>query len=137
MKLDWYYKIWVDAITTLRAVPANKKVWKFYAMISISMAMALNLLLIMAIFQKYILQISFDNLQINIFHNQAADTFFTFFTFFLLLPLIINYFLIFRNNRYNQLITKYKYYNGKLFLSYSIISYFLPPVLLMIVGRLS
>jgi hypothetical protein len=36
-----------------------------------------------------------------------------------LLPfLTLNYFLIFYKEKYNQLVSKYKYHNGKLFVAY-------------------
>jgi hypothetical protein len=129
--LNWYYKIWVDAITKMRSRPENEGMWKFYGMVFISMAMAINLLLVDVIVERYILKTTFD-LKINFFHNSRLDGFASFAVLYLLLPLTINYLLIFRNNRYESLIEKYPTYNGKLAAFYIVTSYFLPLVLLVI-----
>ena len=129
MILDVYYKIWVDGIVRLRSRPQNKGMWKFYAMTFISMAMAINILLFMVILQQYILKRWFWNFDVKAFGSSRLNDFASFFVLFLLIPLVINYLLIFRNNRYEQLINRYKYYNGKLCATYLMISYFLPFVL--------
>src|SRR5258706_4244432 len=100
-------------------------------MILISMAMAINIVLFMAILQRNILHNYFYDLEFTIFRNNL-DKFLSFFILYLLLPIILNYFLIFRNNRYEQLIAKYKSYNGKLCISYLLLSYFLPFILIFI-----
>jgi hypothetical protein len=122
--------IWVDAITRLKSRPENVGMWKFYSMIFISMAMALNLLVIVTIIEKHILKYSFYQLNIDVFPGSKIDSFINFFLLFLALPLSINYLLIFRNNRYEKLIEIYKAHNGKLCVSYLILSYFLPLILL-------
>jgi hypothetical protein len=132
MILDLYYKIWVDGITKLRSIPANKGMWKFYAMVFISMAMAINLALVMAILQRNILKHSFYDVHIDILGIKKLDYFVSFVLLYLLIPLLISYFLIFRNKRYEMLINKYKSYNGKLCVSYLMISYFLPFILIIV-----
>ena len=127
-----YYKIWVDGITKLRSIPANKGIWKFYAVAFISMAMAFNLALVMVILQKNITNYSFYDFNSHFFEEQKLNYFLKFFVLFLLPPLIMNYFFIFRNKRYEMLISKYKSYNGKLCASYLVISYLLPFFLLII-----
>jgi hypothetical protein len=132
MVLSIYYKIWVDGITKLRSRPENKGMWVFYAMVFTSMAMALNIGLIMSILQRNILKHSFYDIKISIFPLQQLNGFASFFVLYLLAPILINYILIFKNKRYEKLIIKYKSYNGKLYASYLLISYFLPFVLLLI-----
>lgn len=132
MDRNLYYKIWVDGITKLRSIPANKGIWKFYAMAFISMAMALNLALVMAILQRNIIKHSFFDFNTHFFKEQKINSFFNFFIPFFIPPLLMNYFLIFRNKRYEMLISRYKSYNGKLCASYLVISYLLPFVLLII-----
>ena len=72
--LDIYYKIWVDGITKLRSRPENKGVWKFYAMVFISMAIAINLALIMSILQRNILKHAFYDIQFSIFSQITSLT---------------------------------------------------------------
>lgn len=130
-----YYKIWVDCIMKARSIPANKNNWKSFTMIFMSMAMAINFALVMAILQRNILGFSFYDIKVDIFPGTSIDAFIGFFVLYLLPILLINYLLIFRNKRYERLLTKYKSYNGKLFVSYFLTSLALP-LLLIIVGKL-
>ena len=129
--LGIYYKIWVDGITQLRSRPENKGMWKFYAITFMTMAMAINLLLIMAILQRNILKNSFYDIHFHVFPGERLNQFLSFFVLYFLIPLLINYTLIFRNNRYEKLIPKYKSHGGKLYATYTIASLFLPFVLLI------
>ncbi|MNU17097.1 hypothetical protein D3C71_52760 [compost metagenome] len=130
MKL--YYKIWVDCIQRARAQAQNKKDWKIYTMVFMSMAMALNFILFMAILQRNVLHKSFYNLDLDIFPGTKLDAVISFLLLFLLPPLAINYLLIFRNNKYEYLIQKYPYHNGKLFIGYFLGSLAFPFILLLI-----
>ena len=127
-----YYKIWVDGIIKLRSIPANKGLWQFYAMTFISIAMALNLILVMTIFEKYILKHTFYNIDFNFFSEKKLNSFLSFFFLYMLLPILVNYLLIFRNKRYVKLIEKYEFYDGKLCVTYLMTSYLLPFVLLIL-----
>ena len=121
--LDIYYKIWVDGITKLRSRPENKGIWNFYAIVFISMAMAINLALIMSILQRNILKHTFYDIQFSIFSQRILNQLVSFFVLYL---------LIFRDNRYEKLITRYKSYNGRLCAISLVSSYFLPFILLII-----
>jgi hypothetical protein len=127
-----YYKIWVDLIVKARSIPANKNNWKRFTMIFMSMAMALNFMLLMAILQRKLLGVSFYHLKVDVFPGTKLDAFISFFILFLFPMLLINYFLIFRNNRYELILEKYKSYNGKLFISYFLVSLILPLSLIVI-----
>ena len=133
--MNIYYKIWVDCIIKARAIPANKNNWKRFTMIFMAMAMALNFMLFMAILQRNFLGISFYHLKVDILPGTKLDAFISFFVLFLLPMLLINYFLIFRNNRYEILLEKYKSHNGKLFISYFLASLILP-LLLIVIGKI-
>ncbi len=130
--MNIYYKIWVDCIVKARSIPANKNNWKRFTMIFMSMAMALNFMLLMAILQRKLLGVSFYHLKVDVFPGTKLDAFISFFILFLLPMLLINYFLIFRNNRYELILEKYKSYNGKLFISYFLASLILPLSLIVI-----
>lgn len=130
--MNIYYKIWVDCIVKARSIPANKNNWKRFTMIFMSMAMAINFAMIMAILQRNILGFSFYDFRVDIFPGTKLDAFISFFILFLLPMLLINYFLILRNNRYELILAKYKSYNGKLFISYFLASLILPLSLIVI-----
>ena len=129
MKL--YYRIWVDCITRLRSIEANKDNWQIKGIITMSTAMTFNFVLLMVIIQKNILDYYFYEINIPIlsgFQNYILTILILYF-----LPcVIINYLLIFRNKRYEKLLKKYPYSNGKFIVAYILISLFLPIVLLLI-----
>lgn len=128
--MSLYYKIWVDAIVKLRSRPQNAGIWKYFAMAFMSMAMAINFIFIMAILQRNVFNADFYSLDVNIFPGTILNSFTSFFILFLLPMLLLNYFLIFYKNRYEQLIEKYEYRNGKLFITYFLLSLFMPLLVL-------
>lgn len=127
-----YYKIWADCIHKATSLPSNQKNWKVYTTIFMSMAMALNLALIIAIFQRNVIRSVFYEVKVDIFPGTKLDSFLSFFLLYLIIPILINYFLIFRRNRYEKLLTKYQSYNGKLFISYFLASLILPASILIV-----
>jgi hypothetical protein len=128
MKL--YYKIWVDLIYLAKNNPLRKEDWKCMVQIYMAMAMAIKLAFIVSIIQRNVLHFYFYDL--NIFNNQVINNLFSFFILFFLPPVIINYLLIFKNNKYQILVEKYKSYNGKLFAAYFFISFFIPLIIFII-----
>ena len=129
MKL--YYRIWVDCITRLRSIEANKDNWQTKGIISMSTAMTFNFVLLMVIIQKNILDYYFYEINIPFFSG-FLNYILTILILFFLPCVIINYLLIFRNKRYEKLLKKYPYSNGKFIVAYILISMFLPIVLLLI-----
>ena len=127
-----YYTIWVDCILRAKSQPQNKNNWRFFTMLFMGIAMAINFITFMAILQRNILQKSFYNLELNIFPGTKLNALISFIILFLLPPMIMNYLLIFRKKRYELLVKKYKYYNGKVFMGYFLGSIALPFVLLLI-----
>lgn len=130
--MNIYYKIWVDCIVKAQSIPANKKNWKRFTMAFMTSAMAINYMIIMAILQRNILGYSFYDFKVNIFPGTKLDALISGLTLFWLPMTLINYFLIFRNNRYEELLKKYKSYNGKLFFIYFFTSLAIPLVFLII-----
>lgn len=97
------------------------------------MAMAIKFMVLVAILERYILKTNFYKLDLDIFPGNILDVFSSFFILYLLPMLIINYFLIFYNGRYEKLIQKYPYRNGKLFGVYFALS-MLGPVLILCIA---
>jgi hypothetical protein len=126
MFLKIYYKIWTDLIKKIQSIPANKNSWKILSLIFMTMAMAINLVAIMTILQLKVLKFNFYDFKPNILPGSKLDSLISFFVLFFLPNLLLNYFLIFRNNRYETLLTQYKSYDGKLFFSYFAMSLLLP-----------
>lgn len=126
---NWYYQIWVDCIIQGKS---SHKEWKFTSMILMSLAMGVNLVVIDGIVQRHILGTNIYRLDIDVFPGKGLDAFLSFFILFMLPPIILNYILIFRKNRYEGFIKKHKTYKGKLFLSYVVLSLSLPLVIILI-----
>lgn len=116
MKL--YYEIWTDCITKARSLPKNKSDWKLYTLIFMSMAMALNLVFVLFIIATLGITEKIFIIPVDIFPGSKIDAFISFFLSYLLPFLLINYYLILYKEKYKEILIKYKYRNGKLFLSY-------------------
>jgi hypothetical protein len=126
--LGLYYRIWVDCIKRAQSQPANKQIWPRVTILIMSVCMAFNLLLIMFVLQKYVFKRFFYIISVDSFPSQI--NYLLSFTILFFLPCIgINYLLIFINKRYENLLKKYKYYNGRLFLVYMLVSLLLPIIL--------
>jgi len=126
-----YYRIWVDSIKRLMAIDVNKNSWQLKSMFAMSIAMTFNFILLMAIIQRNILGCYFYKLSISFLSN-LENNILTILVLFFLPCVILNYLLIFRSKRYEKLLEKYPYNNGKLFATYFSISLFLPIILLLI-----
>lgn len=131
--LDWYYKIWIDCIIRMKSIPTNTTDWKYKCMIFMSMAMSGNLIIIMVALMKYVFHDDFYIIYIDIFPGENLDYFLDFFILYLGPIMIINYLLIFFNNRYKNLLVRYPYYNGKLFAIYFVCSLILPLIIIITV----
>ena len=96
-----------------------------------STSMTFNLILLMVVLQREVFGHFFYEINISTlsgFENYA----FTMLVLYLLPCVIINYLLIFHRKRYEKILVKYPYYNGKLSLVYMLISLLLPIVLIWI-----
>ena len=93
--------------------------------------MAINLLLVMVPLQHDVLGYYFYELQIPGLPGQLADIV-NFLLLFIGPCLLVNYLLIFRGDRYETIVDRYPSHQGKLFLTYFIISLMLPMVLIVV-----
>jgi hypothetical protein len=129
--LNIYYRIWVDCIQRAKMQSGNKESWQTITFFFMTLSMSANFVLIMtflerSVFKRYFYKVDFSFLPTRL-NNLLA------YLFLFILPCVIaNYLLIFRKKRYQKLIHKYPYYNGKLFITYFSISLLLPIVLLWV-----
>lgn len=133
--MNLYYILWFDlirkAINEKRFTNVNKTIWIWKSLIFVSIAMALNLVLLMLLFEKYVVGYYFYHLKFD-FLPQRINNIFTYLILYIFPFLFLNYLLIFRKDRYKKIINKYRYYNGNLFLCYYIFSMMLPVILVLI-----
>ncbi len=124
-----YYTICIDTIIQYRKNPQNEGMWKFYTMLYLSLCMGMNLSMLVLFFEVVIFKRKYNyDIPIDIFPGERIDFMFRFFVMYMLLPLLLNYFLIFYKDRYKQLEEKYIFHNGKYFFWYLIISLMTPMV---------
>ena len=102
-----YYLIWSDAIRSIRKFNPNKKDWKIAIYIFITWIHALNLWIIFIWLKFFNIQYV-PLIKIDLFPGKLLDIFCAFTIEFALPFAILNYFLIFHNNRYEKIILKYK-----------------------------
>jgi hypothetical protein len=130
--MSLYFKIWVDAIIKIKKNTLRKEDWKWMVQIYMAIAMALNLMFLLAIIQRNILHLTFYDFELNIFPTKVINDLTSGFILFFLPPLLTNYLLIFKNNKFLALIEKYKSDNGNYFVWYFFTSLFLPLIILVI-----
>jgi hypothetical protein len=129
-----YYLIWVDLIVKAKSQPANKSNWPLMTMIFMTVTMALDFLILMTILQKDILNYYFYEFEIPVIPQSIADPL-GLAVLYIGPPLIINYLLIFRNRRYEKLIKKYKYHDGKVAATAILLGLFVP-IIILFVGKM-
>jgi|SRR5690554_113115 len=127
--MNLYYKIWVDAIVKIRSNPLRKEDWKWLIQVLMASAMGVKLMFFIAIFERYILEVEFYNIGFNF---PILDSFIKGLLLFFVPPFLVNYLLIFNDNKYESLVNKYESHNGRLFLTYFFASIFIPLSILMI-----
>jgi len=120
---DLYYTIWVDCITRVRNF--DDFWWEYKCMMILSFAMGVSFMVFMAVIQRT-LGFSLYNLDLTNFLIKPIASLVSSFILFFLPFLLLNYVLIFYNRRYEILIKKYKYYNGKYAMTFFLFSMVLP-----------
>lgn len=130
--MKWvYYGLWVDCIMRMKAQPANKASWQWKSMASMSAAMILNFVFIMTILQAHILGHYFYEIEFD-FVSKYWSNVLSFIVMFILPVIVINFLLIFRKQRYKMLLEKYPYRKGRFFMTYFLISLWVPFILLIV-----
>src|SRR4051812_21502277 len=102
--MNLYYMIWVDCILKAQSIPSNQNNWKQYTMIFVSMAMALNIGMVLSILQLHIIGYVFYDIKFHIFPLEKLNNALSFFVLYLMIPILLNYFFIFKNNKYEKLL---------------------------------
>jgi hypothetical protein len=101
-----YYLYWVDSIYRIKTYHPNKKDWKVGLFIINTWINALNLWIIY-IWLKFFDIIQIPLISIDLFVGDMLDKFISFTIVFALPFGIINYILVFYNDRYKTIMNKY------------------------------
>jgi hypothetical protein len=100
-----YYLVWVGAITNFKKYNPQKE-WKNHLFFLVSFIMSLNLATI-NLWLKFFDITFITSLQIDFFEGTKLNDFIEYFATYCLPFAILNFFLIFYNNRYEKLIKRY------------------------------
>jgi hypothetical protein len=117
-----YYSIWADAITAARASRAEASSWKAFTLVPISLLMGLNLLTLFIWLKKLINHYLPLYLPVHIFSANLINDFIAILLTLFVPFLLLNYLLIFVNDRYQQILATYPGQNGKLYRKYVLIT---------------
>ena len=101
-----YYMIWSDAILSIRKHNPHKKDWKISIFIFITWMHALNFWVVL-LWLKYFKVLVLPIFSVDVFPGDMIDGFLAFTIEFFVPFVVLNYFLIFRNNKYEKIIMKY------------------------------
>ena len=120
--MNLYYKIWVDAIFSIRKNRIEAGNWKLYTIIPISLLMGINLFTLfywMKVIVNKNLPLFFG---VDIFNAKPLNGYISVIITFFVPFVILNYLLIFNNSRYDNLTKRYEANNGKLYKKYILYS---------------
>jgi hypothetical protein len=133
--LSAYYKIWVDAILFAQKSNAESQSWKVFTIIQMSILQGLNLATLLLLIRAFSNRKFRVVLPVGIFNIGIADTAVSLLLTFFLPFVILNYLLIFNNDRYSRLINTYKSGSRRWFMWYTAITlgiFFIPYILKII-----
>ena len=135
-----YYTIWADAIVHEKTHFKDKRNWKFFTLIPISVFQGINLATFFL--GLFALNVKMDIfIHFNFFNGNDLDAFLSSFVSLLLPFLILNWFLIFKDKKYIKIVERYSRNNnnendknGKYYLAYMLISaaIFIIPIILFL-----
>ncbi|TXF79321.1 hypothetical protein [Chryseobacterium sp.] len=127
MKL--YYTIWVDCILRIKSQSQNRENWKFLSILFMGIAMSLNFIVISIFLSDLNMIDKIFIVKINFFiENSKLNSILGFIMSYFLPALLLNYSLVFYNRKYERLIEKYKYHNGRYIGTYLLISFLSLPI---------
>lgn len=115
-----YYIIWMDAIVGFKKHNPKRTDWKFTLFVINTTCNALNLFTIDALLNLFGIETFL--IKIDIFPIPILNSFTGFIIQYASIFILLNYFLIFRKERYKSLTEKYPDKNGKFAMIYVIFS---------------
>jgi len=131
---NYYYLYWVDAIISIKTKNPNRRDWKFSIFTYSTVCNALNLFTIDALLNLFGIKTFLIN--IDIFPLPLLNSFASFVIQYASPFILLNYFSIFHNERYKNLIEKYPHRDGKFAIGYILVSVLLGLVSMILYGAL-
>ena len=106
--------LFTSVITTVRKSSYSGDIFRFTSLFLMTTAMCLNVSCLLLILQ-YIDVGNFNSLLIKFFNNKVYDVLLSFMLFVYLPTYLINYFLIFHNEKYISIEKRYSKANNKIY----------------------
>jgi len=130
--LTLYYKIWVDAIAATRAKRAEAASWKLYTLVPMSVLMGVNLFTLFLWMKTIVNKTLPLYFPVNFFNYNLVNAYISIIVTHFIPFVILNYLLIFNDNRYEKLCAAYKSQGGKLYKRYALVSIglFIVPIII-------
>lgn len=120
--LSMYYKIWADAIVFQQVKQGRQGNWKLFTIISMSVLQGVNLLSLLLLI-RWLSHKKYPVLfPMHTFNLAGLNTFLSIALTYFVPFIILNYLLIFYNNRYTELLKVYGDKKGKLYGIYALVS---------------
>lgn len=130
-----YYEIWVDSIVGFRKHNPRRKDWKITIFVINTTVNALNLFAIDVVLKLF--GVKTFRVEMDILQLQMLNSFASFVIQYASIFILLNYFLIFRKDKYLMLIEVYPHRNGKFAMLYGLFSVLISFVLTVLYGILS
>lgn len=108
-----YLKILKSSIYTARNNGPMSNIWKFTSNFYFATATSVYLLLIFLILNNHLLPSTFDFLILKIFSTKSYNFLLNLAVYFILPLMVLNYYLVYRNEKYKSMQKEYKAYNNK------------------------
>lgn len=120
--ISLYYKIWADALIQARSKKGQENGWQLMLITAMSVLQGINFLAVLLLLRlisggQYLILFPVHIFDISGF-NTGVSVLITYFLPFV----IINYLLVFYNNRYEKIAETYGDGHGKLYRQYALIS---------------
>ncbi|WP_428330977.1 hypothetical protein [Mucilaginibacter sp.] len=117
-----YYRVWADAIVAEQAKKVEKRNWKLYTLIPMSIVMGINLLTFFYWMKVLVNRNLPLFIGVNIFNAKPINSFISVVCTFIIPFIILNYLIVFNNDIYNYILHTYHAEGGKLYRKYVLYS---------------
>ncbi|HVW95814.1 MAG TPA: hypothetical protein VHA56_07585 [Mucilaginibacter sp.] len=119
---NWYYRLWVDAITSRKKANKQQGNWKVFTLVPVSLFQGINLFTIFYWLKRLVNHNLLLSMLVDIFKARLINDFISVLITFFIPFAILNYLLIFSNDRYEKLIQTYRGENGAFYKKYILFS---------------
>jgi len=111
--LKMYFKILISSIYTAKNNGPISDIWKFASNFYFATATSVYLLLLFLVINNHLLPNTFNFLLLKMPNGESYNSLLNIAVYFILPIMLLNYYLVYRNERYKTLMENYRDYNNK------------------------